>query len=358
MSVRIVPPDDAPEGRWGLDMTAQRAIRVGARFRTVGELIAAVVSNDPDRRPEVLRTVDFLHRLGVIELSDAGAERPQAAPASPERVAAAAGQDRAAASMLAETLAAWQDQPPVVVLGLGGQPKVTLEDLNAAWRDAAAPVHPDRYQHDGPEVRAAAAACYQALQLAHDAYTAPGGLDEANAYLQAKAQGVRYVSERDRGAARLALRRGETLFRAREWRGADASFLTAMELDPFTWPIPFYHAWCGWLSRRLSPAEALELLRPLTPRYPRQVAELHVVVGTILKLEGKVDAALAEFRLALEKDADNRDALRELRLHERRAAPIAAPSASLMDNLRTTLTRPIGGSPPAATPPVPPPRKA
>ena len=351
LSVRIVPPDDAPEGRWGLDMTAQRAIRVGARFRTVGELIAAVISNDPDRRPEVLRTVDFLHRLGLLELSDAGAERSRVEAPTAERVAAATAQDRLGAAVLVETLAGWRRQTPVGMLGLGGRPKVTLDDLNTAWREATAAVHPDRYQHDGPEVKAAAAACYEALQLAHEAYTASGGLDEANAYLDAQAHGVRFVSERDRSAARLALRRGETLFRAREWKGADASFLAAMDLDPLSWPIPFYHAWCGWLSRRISAAEALEMLRPLAPRYPRQVAELHVVIGTILKLEGKVDAALAEFRIALEKDADNRDALRELRLHERRAAPIAAPSVSLMDNLRSTLTRPIGGAPAGGVPP-------
>ncbi len=348
--VRVVPPEDSPEARWGLDMTAQRVIRVASRYRTAGELIAAAVGDDPDRRPEVLRAVDFLAWLGVVQLRDTGADHAMDAGATP--AVRDQSRDDALLATLRARFAAWEGQPPVLVLGLGGRPKVTLEELIGAWRDAAADVHPDRFVGGNPELVAAAAACFESLHAAHAAATAPGGLDAANGYLDAVANGRRYVSEGDRMSARVALRRGETLFRARDWKQADASFIEAVRLDPDTWPNPFYLAWCGWLSRRISSAEALQQLRKLTPKYPRQLAEVDVVVGTILKLEGKEAESMAAFRAATEKDPTNRDALRELRLQERRAVPVAAPGSGLLGALRRAR-----GAAPAPPEPAPPTKK-
>jgi CheY-like chemotaxis protein/tetratricopeptide (TPR) repeat protein len=321
-------PDDAPESRWGLDMTALRVLRLAGRFGRVGELVAAAIGSDSDRRPDVLRALDLLHLLGLLELVPD--ERPApAADAPPDR----------RADELRAHLARLDGLHPVEVLGLVDRATVSVPEVGAAWREAGRTVHPDRFADAPLEVRGAAEAVFDALRAANEALMAPGGLEDANAFLTARRTGVPYVTDRDRSAAKVSLRRGETLFRAREWKAADACFVEATRLDALAWPTPLYHAWCGWLARRIPTAEALRLLEALQPPRPKDRAEVLVAIGTILKLDGKLDEAMARFREAAEKDPENRDAQREIRLQERRAQPVAPPRPNLLGAAKAPAPR-------------------
>jgi tetratricopeptide (TPR) repeat protein len=177
-------------------------------------------------------------------------------------------------------------------------------------------------------------AAYEALRL-------PGGLAEARRMLEARGRGVQFVSERDHITARVAFRRGEMLWRNRDWKGADAQFQDAWRLDPQAWPHGLYHAHAGWLAKRLGAAEAVKLLEALQPAEPPRQAEVSFVLGSILKMDGRLDEALARFREAVQKDPNNHEAQREIRLHERRNAPKAPPTPGILDSI---LKRRGGGS--------------
>ena len=63
-----------------------------------------------------------------------------------------------------------------------------------------------------------------------------------------------------------------------------------------------------------------DLLEAVKPVNALRAAELHVHIGNILKQEERVAEAIERFRKAAELDPTNRDALRELRLHDLRSS--------------------------------------
>ena len=138
--------------------------------------------------------------------------------------------------------------------------------------------------------------------------------------LGARLRGDTFVSEKDHLAARVAFRRAELTYRNRDWKAADVLFQEALRLEPNTWPYAMYAAYNGWLARRLSGKEAIAALEAVKPVNALRAAELHVHIGNILKQEERVAEAIERFRKAAELDPTNRDALRELRLHDLRSS--------------------------------------
>lgn len=323
------PPDDAPETRWGLDATSLRVLRLAPREPTVGSLVGAVVGGVSARRVEVLRAIDLLYLLGLLDLQ--ASARPVATP-----LPARAGPDPRADDLRAR-LATVEGRHPVDVLGLGEAQSLAAPAVESAWRELGARAHPDGFADASPEVAELAHRLFDTYRAAREALGVPGALDEANRLLDARRKGIPYVSDKDRAAARIAYRRGETLFRSRAWKEADACFQQALSLDP-SWPHPFYEVWCGWLARRVSGVAAELGLARLEPPTPRDKAEVLVARATIAKVEGRPDDAARHFRAAAEADPANRDAQRELRLDERRAAPAPAAAPGLVDQLKA-LTR-------------------
>ena len=142
--------------------------------------------------------------------------------------------------------------------------------------------------------------------------------------IDARAKGIPYVAEGERQRAKTAFRRGEGLFRARSWSEADPLLEEAYTLDPLTWPYALYSAQSGYLTRRLDGEAALKRLGAHAGDTPVRQAEVLFARAAIARLEGRAEEALKLCRAALKKDPDNRDAQREVRLHERRN-PVVAP---------------------------------
>ncbi|MCC6268318.1 MAG: hypothetical protein IT300_12150, partial [Dehalococcoidia bacterium] len=108
--------------------------------------------------------------------------------------------------------------------------------------------------------------------------------------------------------------------------------LEAARIDPYTWPHAMNVALTGWLSKRLTPAHALAAFEALKPTEPARQAEVAVHMGNVLKQEGKIPEAMKRYKAALHADPENRDAQRELRLHDMRNPPKQpAPFAGLLN---------------------------
>lgn len=342
-AVRLAVPDDAPDLKWGLDMTALRLIRLAPREPNVGSLVRAAVGAQEERRGEVLRALDLLLHLGILHLGEEVRFTPPARPAAdtpeartprapppvgrtaPPPADARPVDPRLAAFVAEETRL--RGLHPVEVLGLADAKRpLTGVAVARAFHELSRGCHPDALHDAAPEVRQAAAQLFHALREANAALSSPGGLDDAGRFLDARAQGLPYVSDADQKAARVSFRKGEVLFRNREYRHADAPLEAAARQDPLTWPYGLYAAWCGYLSRRLPVAEALARIDALTPRTPGQESERFHIRATLLKLEGRMDEAVKAWKAALEKDPENHDAQRELRLFERRTQEAAPPA--------------------------------
>lgn len=367
--VRVHLPTDAPEARWGLDAPALRVLREASRGGSPEDLLVRVAGTDEARRKDALRALDALHVFGLIELQEAPMEAPPGAPtvelarpttdvrarpptgeaprpstAEAERAAPTAELPKQTAEdprvdRFRDTLARLEKCVPVEILELSDKRRLTDEDIATAYREVSKRYHPDLYFNAPPAVRSLAEACFSRVNAAHEALRAPGGIAEARRFLDAKASGQPYVSEKDHQAARVAFRRGEIAFRNREWKPAYDDFSEAARLDAVTWPHALLAAHAGYLAKALTLEQAVTGIDALTTTTPQRKAEALVVTATLLKLAGKNDPALKRFKAALDADPDNRDAQRELRLVERRSAPEAPAQSGVAGILAGLLNR-------------------
>ncbi len=343
MHVRV--PDDSPESRWGLDATALRVLKLASESPSVSQLLAAATGRDRQRLGAVLRAVELLALLGLLAVDggahpaeDAPSGPPPAAapraaapprvpPPPPSRTPAAATQEDSHAVRLRSALAAMEGAHPMDLLGLGDRVSVTEAEISSAYRDVSRRFHPDTYFNSSPVVRGLAEACFARVNGAYESLSAPGGLAEAQRFIAFRKAGRGFVSEREHQTARVSFKRAELLFKNRDWKGADALYLEAARMDDSTWPHLFHAIRCGALARRLTVAQASDQLEALTPPTPAARADVLVAIGNLHKLDGKHAEAMRRYRQALEADPANRDAQRELRLHQSRNEQDAASVA-------------------------------
>ena len=324
-------PDDASDSSWGLDAAAMRVLRVAGRAGTVERVLAiaapsaTLVSGHEggNRRVDVLRALDTLRILGVLVIDGAPVEPARAAPAP---APAEPTEEDSRSDRLTKALLELNGAHPLVVLELSERRVVTEEDISNAFREISRRYHPDYFFNAPPTVRDLAEACFAKVSDAYGVLRAPGGLAEARRYLEARSRGEGFVGEKEHVAARLAFRRAEQLLRARDHAGADPFFQEAARLDGITWPHAVLAAWCGWLARRLTAADALAAFDAIRPPDDVRAAEVLVYAGNVLAQEGRAAEALARYRAAVAKDPQNRDALRQIRLHELRNPPKPAPT--------------------------------
>lgn len=327
-TVRLRVPDDSAEDRWGLDPAAMRVIRLASNARDVGQLLRDGGGADPDRRVEVVRALDLLYMLGVVVV-DGGpldtAGEPEGEIVRRQRQT----EEDPRVVRLRNALTVMEGLSPVDILELGDRRNLAEDDVATGFREVSRRFHPDQFFGAPPIVRALAEACFTKVNAAYEQMRMPGAREEARKLLEARAAGRRYVSDRDGQQARLAFRRGEVLFRNRDWRGADTLFLEAVNLDPQTWPHGLYAARTGYLTRRLSAADALTQLDALEAPEAARRADVLVAMGSIHKVEGREEEAHRHFKEALERNPDNRDAQREVRLFENRVAARKPPEGSV-----------------------------
>ncbi len=370
-------PSDTPAERWALDATALRLLReagAGAALLTVFDKLAG---NDGDRRLDAFRAADLLQMLGLVRFEPAtvapapepsidtppgealrreGPPPPQEsstsdaarraveealsgtrthpptskassapAPAAPSATAAPAVTTASPAEdpqilRLRTALERMKDQYALDVLELGEKRVVGDDELTTAFHNISKRYHPDLYFSAAPEIRALAEACFEKVNAAHAHIRAPGGMDEVRRILTARQAKLPFVPEKDYQAARMTFKRGEVAWRERNWAAADASFVEAYRRDPHTWPHALYHAHAGALAKRLTAEAAVAELDKLLEPYAKHLAQIQTVAGHVLKHADKLDAALVRYKAAVGEDPAAHEAVREIRLADRRAS--------------------------------------
>jgi tetratricopeptide (TPR) repeat protein len=118
---------------------------------------------------------------------------------------------------------------------------------------------------------------------------------------------------------------GEALERTGDAAGAEKEFRKANELEPNS--TDALTALANFFTRAKRLPEAEEMLRRLESLAPKNESE-HLQLGRVLSAEGKDAEAAAELQKALDLQADDWDALRELAFVQQRSKQYAAAESS------------------------------
>lgn len=310
-------PGDSVESAWGLDPLSLRVHRLASSPRTLRSLLDEVANGDDARRIAGLRSIDLLNSLGLLQGDDylAPDMTTQEVPKLDPRIAT-----------LREASQQLLGKSPLEVLDLADKHEVTEQDVVRAFREISRTYHPDTFFGAPPAVRSLAEDCFAIVNAAYDQLRAPGAIAQLK-QKQAAAAGAAPAPEPDPAAARLAFKRGEVLWRAREYKAADPHYDLAAQLDPKTWPYVLMAAQSGYYAKRLTVTDAVKRLDGLLVTDRVREGEIQATAGNLLKLDGKLQEAADRYQRALARDPANRDALRENRLNATRT-PVAAPSLS------------------------------
>jgi curved DNA-binding protein CbpA len=268
--------------------------------------------------------------------------RPPQSPsaAAPARPAAAAGRVPAAVARgpvdigarrteIQIRAAAIDDETYFEVLGIGRA--ASTDEARNAYFALAKRWHPDRTPPELTEMKPLIATVFAKIG---EAYATLGDGDKRAAYLKSlegpgPAQAAAEEKQVERAVnAALEFQKAEALLKKNDLAGAERHVRVASDADPGQ---PEYLTLLAWVMalRRGDPKDLTpgtvshhyddiikmfdEVLRG-DPRYERAL----FYRGTLLKRSGKADKAIRDFRLCVELNERNIDALREVRLWEMR----------------------------------------
>jgi hypothetical protein len=357
--ISVLIPEQVGEQRLGLDPLSLRVLNLARALPPFQDLVAQATRGNSARRREVLHRVYMLHRFGLLHLPEppVGTEeetqqvprrrqrtrraergeshevrrpRPTEGSASPERRSAPPAEPTADQTLakLRKRVKTLQTQNFYQRLGLGdAKAKPTPKEADEAFHKLSRRYHPDAHGQSTPEVRDVAEEVFSLLSEAIEGLRKRRVAEEHWERNRCAQQGTPYVTDRDRTKAKMSFKKGERLFRNRDYAIAEACFHEAHLKDPLTPDYAFMHAYSAFLAKQMPAEEALRIIGALSPETGKQASEFHTTQGRIIRLSGGSEAkAMSHFEKAVAADAENRDAQRELRLHAMRSD--AKPKAS------------------------------
>ena len=342
--IAVLLPSGTGEDRPGLDALSLRVLNLARARPPFQDLVARATRGNSARRREVLHRVYLLHRMGLLHLpepalqTDEETQRvprrrqrkrrtpsrspelsrtPERRPGGERRSSKPEGptpeQQVAKLRKRTEMLRA---QNFYQRLGLGeAESKPTPKDCDEAFHKLSRRYHPDAQGDSTTEVRDAAEDVFALLSEAIEGLRKKRVAEEQWERTRCAQQGRPYVTDRDRTKAKMSFKKGERLFRNRDYAIAEACFHEAKTKDPETPTYAFWHAYSAYLAKQMPADEALKILTALKPETQQQSSEFHFTIGRILRLSGGDETkAIEHFEKAVAANPDNRDAQRELRL--------------------------------------------
>ena len=369
--ISVLLPQQTGEQRLGLDSLSQRVLNLARAHPPLQDLVARATRGNSARRREVLHRVFMLRQLGMLHLpeppvgteeetqqvprrrgrqrrSAQGSSHEVRRPGSRERSANPDGRTTPPGPPSADQqltkfrkrMQALQTQNFYQRLGLGdAKAKPTPKEADEAFHKLSKRYHPDSHGQSSSEVRDTAEDIFSLLTEAIDGLRKRRVAEEHWERNRCAQQGIPFVTDRDRTKAKMSFKKGERLFRNRDYAIAEACFHEAHNKDPLTPTYAFMHAYSAFLAKQMPADEALKIIGGLKPETNKQASEFYATQGRIIRLSGGSEAdAMAQFDKAVGADPENRDAQRELRLHAMRAEakPKAGGSgiSSFLDRFR------------------------
>lgn len=212
---------------------------------------------------------------------------------------------------------------------LGVEKTATTRDVQTAYFALAKRWHPDRLPDDLTDLRPTVAKIFSRVNEAYQTLTDQAKREQYTAALTRGGNaGERAAVERAVDSA-LLFQKGEVLFKKGQLGAAETLVQKAANQDPNQ---PEYQALLAWIqSERLGLPPAREEDKK-TSHYRAQIGMLDSVLASepefaralfyracLLKRSGYADMAIRDFKRCAELDPRNLDAVREVRIHQRRS---------------------------------------
>jgi len=367
--ISVLMPTGTAEQRLGLDSLSMRVLNLARARPPLQDLVARATRGNSARRREVLHRVFMLHLLGLLHLPEPALqtdEETQRIPRrrqrtrrthsrspegtqrsrSPERSAGGDQRDTAMepprpdqqVTKLRKRAELLRRQNFYQRLGLGeAEARPLPKDADEAFHKLSRRYHPDTQGTSTAEVKDAAEDVFSLLSEAIDGLRKKRVADEHWERTRCAQQGTPYVTDRDRTKAKMSFKKGERLFRNRDYSIAEACFHEAMTKDPLTPIYSHMHAYSAFLAKQMPAAEALAIIEKLQPETQQQSSDFHYTTGRIIRLsDGDEAKAITHFEKAVQANPENRDAQREIRLVAMRtdAKPSSTGLGSFLDRFR------------------------
>ncbi len=201
---------------------------------------------------------------------------------------------------------------------LGLDMNTTDNDIRERMRALAKAWHPDNFYDKHPRVQKGADALFARIQAAYDQIKTGPGRGAARAALVGGPSGG-VEKAKDPNQARVALSQAKLYLRNKRYEDARMSLRDAVVLDPSNAEAKILFGWARYLSEPSGSAAAvseIEAGSKLDPKNP----DAFYYLGRIASLQKDPDRAQRYFRKAVTLKPDHTDALRELRVLERRKA--------------------------------------
>jgi tetratricopeptide (TPR) repeat protein len=365
--IAVMFPSDA-ERRLDLDALSMRVLNLARANPPFQDLVARATRGNSARRREVLHRVFLLHETGLLHLPERPLETDEETqrvvrrrPArrrqtsqppemarrsrSPERTPG--GDRRTTKRPEAEQLGSklrkradiLREQNFFQRLDLGdAQERPTPEQVDEAFHKLSKRYHPDRHREATNEVRDAAEDIFSLLSEAIEGLRKKRVADEQWERNRCAQQGIPYVTDRDRTKAKMSYKKGERLFRNRDYTIAEACFHEAAVKDPLTPLYTFMHAYAAFLAKQMTGEETLKILTNQKAETQQQTSEFCTIIGRVTQLSGgDKEKATYWYQKAVLADPNNRDAQRELRLRAMRSESKPSPTStfgSFLDRFR------------------------
>ncbi len=346
--VAVLLPSSFQQQPVGLDALSTRVIGIARQRPSLQDLVMRAIGSNHSRRREVMHRVFLLYTLGVLHLPEVSAatakQRRRKAPPrertrkrrprepiqrrSPRPRPVSTEQRVARLRKRAKSIL---EKNYYARLGFAdATERPVIEKADEAYRRLSRRYHPDSLTDAPAAVREISKDIFASLSEAIEGLRRKRTADEHWERNRCAQQGVPYVTDRDRTKAKVSFKKGERLFRNKEYDIAEACFHEAVNRDPLTPEYGLKHAYSAFLARQMTPEEATRIIDALEPENDKQASRFQYTVGRILQLSGAGnDKFLTRFQAAVNRDADNRDAQRELRLHDMRSERPGAASPTL-----------------------------
>ncbi len=202
------------------------------------------------------------------------------------------------------------------------EPDAEAATIQAAFLRQAKTWHPDRIPPELADLKGVVTRVFTRMTEAHQTLSQPKHRAE---YDKLRASGSNSDEEQRKVQAVLraaaAFQKAEVLARRGDWRGAEPLARQAHEGDPEQAEYAALHAWIIARSgQRTSHEQFDDLLTTLSKAVKQQRNNVNVRLyrAAVLKLAGRLNEAMRDYRAVAELDPANVEAQRELRLHRMR----------------------------------------
>jgi tetratricopeptide (TPR) repeat protein len=369
--VSALIPQGGDEQRLGLDPLSLRVLNLARARPPLQDLVARATRGNSARRRQVLHVVFMLHHVGLLHLPEPtlqtdevtqgvprGRRRSQPPDSQPPERRQASRSPEVPARKERRSKAPSEPSPDEQVakltkriellrtqnfyqrLGLGdAESKPTPKECDEAFHKLSKRYHPDGHGNSAEKVKDTAEEAFSLLSEAIEGLRKKRVAEEHWERNRCAQQGIPYVTDRDRTKAKMSYKKGERLFRNRDYPIAEACFNESRNKDPLNPQYAFMHAYSAFLAKQMPAEEALAIIGKLTAESMGQNADFQYTIGRIVLLSGgDRTRANKHFQKAVESNPEHRDAQRELRLNAMRteAQPKASniPFAGLFDRFR------------------------